>query len=138
MKSASGKKSSLNPTTSAMADYARLMGGITRLLETARRQTARSVNAILTATYWEIGCRIVEFEQGGKRRAGYGEELLVRLAGDLTSKFGRGFGMVNLSQMKKFYLLWPAERIFQTPSEKFGVLPGPQEHQTILQTLSEK
>ena len=35
-------------------------------------------------------------------------------------RFGRGFGAVNLSQMKRFYLLWPSERILQTPSEKLG------------------
>ena len=45
-------------------------------LERARRMSARSVNSILTATYWEIGRRIVEFEQGGKARAEYGEALL--------------------------------------------------------------
>ena len=44
--------------------------------------------------------------------------MLVRLSGDLTSRYGRGFGVVNLSQMKKFYLLWPAAPIFQTSSEK--------------------
>ena len=36
----------------------------------------------------------------------------------MTQRFGRGFGAVNLSQMKRFYLLWPSERIFQTLSEK--------------------
>jgi len=39
------------------------------------------------------------------------------LSADLTARFGRGFGMVNLSQMKKFYLLWAAE-ILQTASEE--------------------
>ena len=37
----------------------------------------------------------------------------------MTSRFGRGFGPANLSRMKRFFLLWSAERIFQTPSEKF-------------------
>lgn len=97
----------------ADADYPRFIGGIAQLLESARHQAARSVNAILTATYWEIGRRIVEFEQGGKERAGYGEELLVRLAGDLTSRYGRGFSERNLEQMRLFYLTRP---ISQTPS----------------------
>jgi len=39
--------------------------GLADLVSTARQQAARSVNAILTATYWEIGRRIVEFEQRG-------------------------------------------------------------------------
>jgi predicted nuclease of restriction endonuclease-like (RecB) superfamily len=88
------------------------------MLAAARRASARAVNALMTATYWEIGRRIVEFEQGGAERAEYGTELLKRLSGDLTGRFGRGFGVVNLSQMKRFYLGWPLPNIFQTPSEK--------------------
>ncbi len=72
----------------------------------------------MTASYWEIGRRIVESEQGGAQRAGYGEALIERLAVDLTRQFGRGFGAVNLSQTRRFYLAWPAAEIFQTPSEK--------------------
>ena len=45
--------------------YPELVAGISELLERARRTAARSVNSILTATYWEIGRRIVEYEQGG-------------------------------------------------------------------------
>ena len=56
------------------AEYGGLIGGIAELLEAARRNAARTVNALMTATYWEIGRRIVEFEQQGKDRAGYGEQ----------------------------------------------------------------
>src|SRR5262249_34914045 len=74
---------------------------------------ARAVNRLLTATYWEVGRRIVEFEQGGKARAEYGEGLLKRLAQDLTAQHGRGFSRQNLQQMRGFYLGW---EICQTPS----------------------
>jgi hypothetical protein len=37
--------------------YGGLIGGIAELLETARRTAARTVNALMTATYWEIGRR---------------------------------------------------------------------------------
>ena len=87
-------------------DYDRLISGISELLETARRASARAVNAVLTATYWEIGRRIVEFEQSGKPRAGYGEELLARLSKDLTAKHGRGFSRQGLQKMRAFYLGW--------------------------------
>ena len=53
--------------------YAGLHGDIVALLEAARHAAARSVNALMTATYWEIGRRIVEFEQGGQERAAYGD-----------------------------------------------------------------
>jgi predicted nuclease of restriction endonuclease-like (RecB) superfamily len=78
----------------------------------------------MTAVYWETGRRIVEFEQGGKHRAGYGEVLLERLSADLTDRFGRGFGTVNLSYMVRFYLCWPPSKIFQTLSEKSPILPS--------------
>ncbi|MDP1610830.1 MAG: DUF1016 N-terminal domain-containing protein [Sulfuritalea sp.] len=61
----------------------------------------------MTAGYWEIGRRIVEFEQGGKGRAAYGEALIERLAGDRTQRFGRGFSQQNLWQMRQFYLCCP-------------------------------
>jgi len=99
----------------AEPDYAGLLTGISDLLEHARRMSARSVNSILTATYWEIGRRIVEFEQGGKARAEYGEQLLKRLGADLTATHGRGFSWRNLFRMRGFYLGW---EILPTASAK--------------------
>ena len=91
-----------------------------------RADLREAVNAIMTTTYWEIGRRIVEYEQEGKARAEYGEALLERLAGDLTACFGRGFSARNVWQMKAFDLAWP---IPQTASAE---LPADQ----ILQTVS--
>ena len=50
-------------------EYGGLVSGISELLEQARRTTGRAVNSILTATYWEVGRRIGEVEQGGKAGA---------------------------------------------------------------------
>ena len=75
------------------AEYSGLIGGIAELLEAARRSAARTVNALMTATYWEIGRRIVEFEQAGSDRAGYGKKLLAQLSEDLScSIWARLFG----------------------------------------------
>jgi len=98
--------------------YAGLVGGVSDLLEAARRASVRTVNAFMTATYWEVGRRIVEFEQRGERRAGYGEEVLARLAGDLTARFGRGYSRQNLQRFRQFYLSQPAENICPTLSGK--------------------
>ena len=100
----------------AMPGYGRLVSDITGLLEGARRTAARTVNGILTAAYWEIGRRIVQYEQGGQAKAEYREAVLVNLARDLTSTHGRGFSKSNLFQMRAFYLGWG---IFQTPSGIF-------------------
>lgn len=97
-------------------NYDSILSDLSALLEQSRRLTARSVNAIMTATYWEIGRRIVEIEQKGAERAEYGEEFLVRLADDLSKKFGRGFKKSNLYQMRSFFLAY--QNIFQTVSGK--------------------
>jgi len=82
--------------------YADIHCGIVELLD-----TARSVNALMTASYWEIGRRIVEAEQKGRRPAGYGEQLMEWLSANLTARFGRGFGVNNLESMRNFYLAYP-------------------------------
>jgi predicted nuclease of restriction endonuclease-like (RecB) superfamily len=109
--------------------YAELVADLNRLLEDSRRVSARAVNTVMTATYWEVGRRIFEFEQGGKKRAGYGDELVARLANDLTARFGRGYSLSNLKNARTFYLLWPKG---QTPS---GLLP-PSDESKIGQTVS--
>jgi len=113
---------SANKTKAAPEGYTNVRAEIVELLSAARSASVRSVNALMTATYWEVGRRIVEFEQKGKKRADYGEAIIRQLAHDLTQRFGRGFGVVNLSQMKNFYLAWAPQQIFQTPSEKSAVL----------------
>lgn len=124
------------------ADYAVIHGDIVALQEAARRAAARSVNAVMTATYWAVGRRIVVGEQGGQERAAYGEALIKRLGSDLSPQFGRGFGQRNLAQMRAFYLAWPADQILQMSSAKSSApqivqmpsakSPAPQ----ILQTAS--
>jgi predicted nuclease of restriction endonuclease-like (RecB) superfamily len=105
------------------ASYDGLISGLVELLGAARGASSKAVNAVMTATYWEIGRRIVEHEQGGEERAGYGEELLKRLSQDLKIRFGRGFSERNLEQMRRFYLTW---RIPQTASAKSGTSAIPQ------------
>jgi predicted nuclease of restriction endonuclease-like (RecB) superfamily len=95
-------------------DYKGIHGDIVAILESSRRAAARSVNALMTATYWEIGRRVVEFEQGGENRAAYGQALLVRLSGDLTKRFGRGFGVDNLELMRLFYQTYPPAAISES------------------------
>jgi len=102
--------------TTIPENYNNIRAGIVELLNAARRAASRSVNALMTATYWEIGRRIVQSEQAGEKRAEYGELLIKRLAKDLSASFGRGFGPRNLAQMRKFYLAWSHDKILQTLS----------------------
>ncbi len=84
--------------------YEAILGEVAGLLDAARSASARSINALMTATYWLIGKRIFEGEQKGKGRAEYGAQLIERLADDLSARFGRGFGKRNLLLMRSFFL----------------------------------
>ncbi|ASG86552.1 PDDEXK nuclease domain-containing protein [Salmonella enterica] len=113
-----------NPTLSPQSDeYQQIHDGIIRLVDTARTETVRSINAIMTATYWEIGRRIVEFEQGGEARAAYGTQLIERLSVDLSQRYKRGFSTGNLRQMRVFYLYFQHIEIQQTLSGESNSIP---------------
>ena len=86
------------------ARYQSVFGNVSEIVNVARVSAARSVNAAMTAAYWLIGKQIVEFEQEGQKRAGYGEEIVKRLAADLSARYGRSFSVRNVWQMKAFYL----------------------------------
>jgi hypothetical protein len=114
-------------------NYHNLFSEITVMLDSARKFSAASVNAILTTSYWLIGKRIVEFEYRGMERSEYyGDKLLKNLSDDLKKKYGKGFSRQNLQLMKQFYEFYPLEKISQTPSDKSP------ETSEIIQTLSVK
>ena len=104
------------------APYQAVYGDVSKIIDAARDTAARSVNAAMTAAYWLIGRRIVESEQAGEERAEYGAALVERLAEDLTVRFGRGFSLRNIYNMRLFYLAHPSDRILQTPSAKLETL----------------
>lgn len=114
-----------NPTLAPQSDeYQKIHDGIIRLVDTARTETVRSINAIMTATYQEIGRRIVEFEQGGEARAAYGIQLIERLSVDLSQRYKRGFSTRNLWQIRTFYLCFQHIEIPQTLSaESSNLIP---------------
>lgn len=45
--------------------------------------------------------------------------MIAALSTDLTARFGRGFGVVNLRHMRRFFLDWPPAEIRQTLSDEF-------------------
>jgi hypothetical protein len=100
------------------AGYSGLVKALAEILDAARRSSVRAVNVVMTATYWEVGRRIVEFEQKGEKRAVYGEALIARLANDLRGRFGRGFSYANLSKFRQFYLAHTAGEILSTLSRE--------------------
>lgn len=85
----------------------RLFDQICKLVQQPRNQVRQAVNTAMVQTYWQIGRLIVEHEQEGAARAGYGKAQLQRLSQRLTERFGRGFDTTNLRNMRRFYQAFP-------------------------------
>lgn len=81
---------------------------IHEIVASARAAAARSVNSAQVVSNWLIGGEIVEEEQRGAARAGYGEQLLQGLAKRLQAEFGGGYSYANLKLIRQFYLSYPA------------------------------
>ncbi|MDI6730056.1 MAG: DUF1016 N-terminal domain-containing protein [Candidatus Altarchaeum sp.] len=80
-------------------NYGCLMDRIGEILTAASSKVVREINKARVLLYWEIGREVVEFEQKGKARVEYGEELLIKLSADLTAKFSKGFSVDDLQLM---------------------------------------
>lgn len=96
---------------------------VSDVLENARKSVKTAVNLAMVYSYYEIGRMIVEEEQNGSERAGYGKYIIKELSEYLTQKFGRGFSVTNLKQMRQFYLIYANDEIGQTVSDQFPNLP---------------
>lgn len=84
-----------------------LFEAVATIIEDARKLAYRSNNSILLTMYWQIGKLIVEDEQGGKQKAGYGKALLKNLSKQLTLEFGKGFDERNLNNIRAFFVAFP-------------------------------
>lgn len=138
MSKPSNKPKGRKATGPKPTDYNEVLVGVVELLDAARRASSRVVNSLMTATYWEIGRRIVEHEQAGQHRADYGKELIQRLSTSLTARFGRGFGVVQLALMRQFFLTFSKENIFQSVIEKSTGTAQQPDGLAILQSPTER
>lgn len=64
------------------------------------------MDSTIVVAYYEIGRMIVEREQQGQQRAQYGAKLIKGLSEYLTECYGRGFSVVNLKNIRKFYQVY--------------------------------
>jgi len=112
------KATSQSPARSAEPLYR----DIRAVLESARAGAYRAVNAAMVTAYWQVGRLIVEHEQGGRRRAAYGEGLLEDLSRRLTADFGRGFTVTNLGYMRQFFFAFPIPHALRGELHPDGIL----------------
>lgn len=90
-----------------MTELTTIHSDIREILRTARQKAYTAVNFAMVEAYWLIGRRIVEEEQAGKERAGYGNKIITSLSRRLSDEFGNGLSVANLKNFRQFYLTFP-------------------------------
>jgi predicted nuclease of restriction endonuclease-like (RecB) superfamily len=130
----------MSAKTQNISQYGNLVSEIGKLLSEAKKHIANTVNTTMVMTNWHIGKYIVEYEQGGKVRAGYGKQLLKRLSEDLIKTYGRGYSYRNLQLCKKFYTTFPIVQtvIAQLENSEKSEYPDKEKVQTNSAQFSEK
>lgn len=99
-------------------EYGALISEIKQILQDARHAAFTAVNAEMLKAYFEIGRKIVEEEQKGKKRAGYGKRLIDSLSIELIKEFGKGFSQTALKNMRIFYIFYK-DKIGQSVTDEF-------------------
>lgn len=118
--------------------YGSVRDDIITFLDQAESTSVRAVNFVITAVYWNIGRRIIEFEQYGSSRVKYGGALLSNLSEDLNNRFKKGFSVDNLETMRLFYLAYSEKQISETVSRNLDLaalakrFPLPWSHYVLL------
>ncbi len=78
-----------------------------QIILSARAKAYAVVNTEMVSAYWQVGQLIVEEEQNGQERAGYGKAIIASLSQRLTEEFGKGYTQDNLWLMRQFYRTYP-------------------------------
>lgn len=76
---------------------------ISEVITNNKNKMIYQINNTLIETNFTIGKIIVENEQNGNIRAEYGKEILQKLSKKLTNKYGSGFSLSGLYNMRLFY-----------------------------------
>ena len=93
---------------------AKLVQDARQIIETAQKNAVRSVNFCRVQMYWNLGKRIFEEEQHGKKRADYGAYIVKSLAEKLEAEYGSGFGIRQIERARQFFLLYPIASALRT------------------------
>ena len=99
------------------SDY---VSDIKTILSQAKKQSYRAVNSVMVQAYWLVGWRIVEQEQNGEKRAGYGEKVIENLSKALNADFGSGMSEAHLKNCRQFYLKFSEQEIRCTRCSELG------------------
>ncbi len=103
----------------AMTEESGFISDLRSIVATARDTSYRMANIMQVIQNWLIGKRIVEQEQQGKQRAGYGKHVIEIASQTLTEEFGTGFSETQVRNFRKFYLTFKELQIQQTMPAEF-------------------
>lgn len=98
-------------STSFTEDYVK---DVKQILQTAKVQGYKTVNSIMVQAYWLVGYRIVEQEQHGAKRAGYGKKIIENLSKALNNELGSGMSVAHLWNCRQFYITFQNREILYT------------------------
>jgi predicted nuclease of restriction endonuclease-like (RecB) superfamily len=97
----------------------RLLADVRALIDAARQQVARTVNASIVLLYWSIGKRVRE-DILHEQRAEYGQQIVWTLSKKLTAEYGRGYSEPNLSRMMRLAEAFPDKKILSALSKELS------------------
>ena len=86
---------------------AKLVQDAKQIIDAAQKNAVRSVDFCRVQMYWNLGKRIFEEEQHGKKRADYGAYIVKSLAEKLEAEYGSGFSRRQLEFCRQFFITYP-------------------------------
>lgn len=117
------KNEIVNPNTDLQASsVGSLYQDACLIIDQAQQVAYRAINETLIKRNWLLGMRI-QHEVLKDQRAEYGEQVVGRLADNLTGKYGKGFIKRNLWHFVDFYVKHPD--FFQAASGKSAIVNAP-------------
>ena len=100
------------------ANVTELFDKISALIEEARQRVLTTANIAEVYTKYNVGRYIVEDEQEGNYKAGYGKQVLKQISKKLGERFGEGWSVDTLERCRKFYTLYSQPAISATVLRK--------------------
>ena len=92
----------------------RLLSDVRTIIDDGVVKSYAAVNVLAALTYWRVGRRIVEEEQGGANRAEYGTHLIDELSRSLYPVYGDRYSARRLRDFRQFYLQIPDFEIWHS------------------------
>lgn len=117
-------------TSEMLPDEVEFISDLKAIVYTAKIKAYQAADLYNVASNWLVGRRIVEQEQHGEARAQYGKRVVLLASMALTEEFGKGYGLSNIKNFKRFYLSFKYLQIGQTLSDQFKEI-DPSKGQTL-------